>query len=117
MEGPKSAVDVQIQLAAARVHALSITSVDTAAHCSGELYLLKAPRSMAVCPCANTAGTRTYEEAWQCSRGCSFTSTDFNHVLIHERSAHDWPELHEKAKTNSLWHLTPSQVQSRQQHL
>jgi hypothetical protein len=33
-EGPKSAVDVQIQLAAARVHAISITSVDTAAPCS-----------------------------------------------------------------------------------
>jgi hypothetical protein len=35
-EGPKSAVDVQIQLAAARVHAISIASVDTAAHCSGD---------------------------------------------------------------------------------
>ena len=52
---------------------------------------------MAVCPRANVADTRAYDEAWQCSRGCSFTSTDFNDVLIHERSAHDWPELQQKA--------------------
>jgi hypothetical protein len=54
---------------------------------------------MAVCPRANVAGTRAfrYDESWQCSRGCSFTSTDFNDVLIHERSAHDWPGLQQKA--------------------
>jgi hypothetical protein len=44
--------------------------------------------------------TRTYDKVWQCSRGCAFTSADFDDVLMHERSAHDWPRLEQQSRAS-----------------
>ena len=40
-----------------------------------------------------SSNVRTYEKAWQCSRGCGFVSEDFNSVVLHERQAHEWTKV------------------------
>ena len=39
------------------------------------------------------------EQDWRCAHaGCTFVSSDFNEVLLHERSAHNVPLVHAKAQ-------------------